>query len=364
MKIKTSKESLLKGLQITQSVVSAQSTLPILYNILIAAEKNKLHLSATDMTVSIKYAYETDVKKAGTSTLMARRLLGIIRELPQDELEIEIDEKDIATINCGSATYRIYGLPADDFPKFPSFESATSFTLKQDIFREMLRKTAYAVSTDDSRQVLNGLLLCFKDQKLTTVATDGRRLALVELEVEIPAEAQSEIIVPTKTIGELIKILGDTGSVKVQAMANMVAFETENVSIISKLIDGKFPNFRQVIPSQCEERVTVERESLLAALRRVALLTNDKFPSVKVSFEKNKMQIVADTPDVGMARETVPVKYSGKSITMALNPEFFMDPLRNLNSDEVYIELVDDLSPAVIKSNIPFLYVLMPLRIS
>jgi len=363
MKFTVTKEAFLKGLQMVQSVISTHSTLPILYNVLLKIEKGKLALVATDLAISMKYIMDLDTPKTCASTFQARRLFNIIKEMPNDEIEIEIDEKDTALIQCGASEYKVLGLSADEFPPLPSFESAQGVTMEQAAFKEMLKKTVYAASLDESRQTLSGILMSFKDQKLTMVATDGRRLALVEQEMEIPGNSQIDIIVPTKAVNELIKVLGDEGTLKIQALTNLVAFDMGETLIITKLIEGNYPNFRQVIPSQCEERVVVDREGLLAALRRVALITNDKYPSIKVAFAKNQMNISAVTPDVGEAHESVPVKYAGKQISMAFNPEYMIDPLRNLVSDEVSIELVDDLSPAIIKCDIPFLYVLMPLRL-
>ena len=364
MKFGITKEIFLKGLQQVQSVISTHCTLPILYNVLLKTEKQKLILVATDLTISIRCAVEAGVKKTGTSTFPARRLLSIVRELPQEDIEVEVTDGNVASIQCGSSDYKVFGLAPDEFPALPVFDESRAITINQGTLKEMLKKTVYAVSVDESRQILNGIMMGMRDQKLTIVSTDGRRLALVEQEIEVPADAHKDLIIPTKAVNELIKLLGDDGMVKIQALPNMVAFDLGSVLVTSKLIEGSYPNFKQVIPSQCEERVVIDRENLLAAIRRVALMTVDKNPSVTLTFAKNQVQIVVVTPDVGEARESIPIKYTGKSITMAFNPEYLMDPLRNLTSDEVAIELVDDLSPAVIKCEIPFLYVLMPLRLN
>lgn len=364
MKLSISKELFIKGLQMVQSVISTHSTVPILYNVQIKAEEKKLIFTATDLTVSLQCRVEADVKKTGSSTFQAKRLFNIIRELPAENVDFEVNDKDVATIQCGSSTYKLFGLSADEYPPLPPLTAKQSFVMEQNAFREMLRKTAYAASIEEARPILNGVLLSVKNQKLTAVATDGRRLALVEHEIEIPKDVQVDLVIPNKTIGELIKLLKDEGAIKILALANTTAFEMEDILVVTKLIEGNYPNFAQVIPGQCEERVAVERETLLAALRRVALLTNEKYPAIKMILAKNQMQISAETPEVGEAHEPIPVKYTGKSITMAFNPEFLMDPLRNLTSDEIGIELVDELSPAVVKCDIPFLYVLMPLRLS
>jgi len=364
MKLTIAKDTLLKGLQMVQSVIASHSTLPILYNVLLTANKDKLQLTATDLSVSIRCTLDATVSKPGMSTVNAKRFLGIVRDLPDASVDIEIDDKNTAAINSGASSFKIFGLQADEFPPLPPFETAQTFSLEQNTLKEMLKKTAYAASIDESRQILNGILLSIRGQKLSMVATDGRRLALIEQEVEIPGDLKIDIVIPSKTVQELIKWMGDDGIVDVKTMGHMAAFEMGDTLIISKLIEGNYPNFRQVIPAQCEERVMISREGLMAALKRVAILTNEKYSSIKVAFEKNQILVTAVTPEIGEAKEVLPVKYTGKAMSMAFNPEFLIDPLKTLASDEVSIELSDDLSPAVLKCDIPFLYVLMPLRLS
>jgi DNA polymerase-3 subunit beta len=230
--------------------------------------------------------------------------------------------------------------------------------------KDGLKKTSYAISTDETRYVLNGTLFSFKDNKLTLVATDGRRLALVDLELEFPRSQEIDIIVPTKAVMELQRLVKDEGDVKVSIGENQIAFEINQTLLVSKLIEGNYPNYRQVIPSEAKERVTLERETLLNAVRRVALLASEKSNSVKLSFSKGNIDIVATTPDVGEARESLAVMYKGREFSIAFNPEFLMAPLRNLSTDEVYLDLIDEMSPGVIKIAGPFLYVLMPMRLN
>lgn len=365
MKIQVEKTALLEGLQMIQSVVSTRTTLPILSNVLVRGEENKLWLTTTDLELTVRCAVEAKILTAGATTLPARRLFGIVRELPADEIEIEVSEKDEASIQCGSSFFKIYGLSEDEFPPIQEFEGGNSYTIDQRIFKEMLKMTSYAASADETRYVLNGVFFSFKGDKFTTVATDGRRLALVEQEVEFPADAEADAIVPSKTVSELLRNLGsEEAPLKIHTTKNQIAFEFSDVLIVSKLIEGTYPNVRQVIPSQCEERVTIEREGLLTAVKRVALLTTDKSNTVKLSFGQNQLKITAITPDVGEAHETMAIKYAGKEIAVAFNPEFVMDPLRNISGDEVYLELTDELSPGVLKCDVPFLYVLMPMRVT
>jgi DNA polymerase-3 subunit beta len=365
VKLTVNKSNLLEGLQKIQSVVSARTTLPILSNVLVKAEDAKLQLTTTDLEVSVRCDVAATVTKAGATTLPARRLFGIVRELPSEEIDIEVSEKDEASIRCGSSFFKIFGLSEDEFPPLPEFAGGHAYSMDQRALKEMLRMCAYAASTDETRYALNGALFSFKGDKLTLVTTDGRRLALVEQEVEFPPEAESDVIVPAKAIAELLRSLPeDETAVKIHTTQNQIAFEFEDVLVVSKLIEGTYPNFRQVIPSQCEERVTLERETLLTAVRRVAILTTDKANSIKLSFKPNNLEIAAVTPEVGEAHESMAIKYGGKEISVAFNPEFLMDPLRNIAGDEVHLELTDELSPGVLKCNTPFLYVLMPMRVS
>jgi DNA polymerase III subunit beta len=232
------------------------------------------------------------------------------------------------------------------------------------VFKAMLQRTGYAASTDESRQVLNGALLSFKEGRLTIVATDGRRLALIEQEVEFPKEAEADMVLPSKTIAEMIRTIDGEGAMKIHATANQVAFESGKVVVVSKLVDGAYPNYRQVIPPQCEQRITIEREQFMSAVRRVALLTSDQSNSVKLTFAKNRVEVSAATPDVGEAKETIAVKYTGPDISVSFNPAFLLDPLKSLVADQVYFELNDEISPGVVKTDDPFLYVIMPMRMT
>jgi DNA polymerase-3 subunit beta len=347
-----------------QNVVSTRTTLPILSNVLLQAEDGQLRLTTTDLDVGVSGKVDAQVEKPGATTLPARRLATIVRELPTSEIQIEIDAKNVASIRCGQSFFKIMGLPEEEFPPLPKFQDAKVFTLPQKDLRDALKKTAYAISTDETRYVLNGILFSFKENKLTMVATDGRRLALVDLELEFPRSQEADVIVPSKCVTELARLVGDDGEVKMTVGENQVAFEANGTLLVSKLIEGNYPNYRQVIPGEAKERVTLERELFHNAVHRVSLLSSEKSNSVKLVFSKNNIEIASNTPDVGEARESLAVAYKGRDFSIAFNPEFLMAPLRNLPNDEVYLDLIDEMSPGVIKIQSPFLYVLMPMRIS
>jgi DNA polymerase-3 subunit beta len=255
-------------------------------------------------------------------------------------------------------------LPEEEFPPLARFDEAKVFTIAQKELKDGLKKTSYAISTDETRYVLNGALFSFKENKLTLVATDGRRLALVDLELEFPRSQELDIIVPTKAVTELQRMLREESDAKITIGENQRAFELNRTLLVSKLIEGNYPNFRQVIPPEAKERITLERETFLTAVRRVSLLASEKSNSVKLIFSKSNIDIVANTPDVGEAKESLPIMYKGRDFSIAFNPEFLMAPLRNLSADEVYLDLIDEMSPGVIKIAGPFLYVLMPMRLS
>jgi DNA polymerase III subunit beta len=364
MKFSVAKEKLLEGLQQVQNVVSTRTTLPILSNVLLQAHGDEIHLTTTDLDVGVRGSCEADVEKEGATTLPARRLFNIVRELPSSEIQVDVNGKNAASIRSGQSFFKILGLPEEEFPPLPKFQDAKVVTIRQKDLRDGLRKTSYAISTDETRYVLNGVLFSFKDNKLTLVATDGRRLAMVEIELEFPRSHEADLIVPTKAVTELQRLLTDDGEIKVSMGSGQIAFDLYKTLLVSKLIEGNYPNYRQVIPSEAKERIKLERETFLNSLRRVSLLASDKSHSVKLSFSKNNIDITATTPEVGEAKESLAVAYKGRDFSIAFNPEFLMAPLRALSEDEVFLDLIDEMSPGVLKIQTPFLYVLMPMRIS
>jgi DNA polymerase-3 subunit beta len=364
MKFSIVRSTFFEALQKVQNVVPAKSTLQILSNALIQAEDGQLCITTTDLDISVRCYIDCEIDQPGSVTLPIRRLTSIIRELDDGIIMVEIDDNDVASLQSGSSFFKIYGLPIHDFPPIPEAEGKYCFNIDQGVFREMLRKSSYAASQDETRIILNGVLLSFKDSKLTTVATDGRRLALVEQEVEFPAEAECEVVLPTKAVSELMRILGSDGELKIYVQNNQIIFEMSDSVMSSKVIDGVYPNYRQVIPSGCDEKVVVERELLLYAIKRVALMTSDTSDTTRLTFSANQLTITTNTQDVGEGRDTVPIKYAGKEISIVFKPEYVMDPLKNIDDDEVYFELNDGFSPALLKCTLPFLYVLMPLRVN
>jgi len=369
MNLTIAKDQLLNGLQAVQNVVSTRTTLPILSNVLMRAEGERLEFTATDLDVTIACGVEAQVKKAGASTVPVKRLFGIARELNGTEIDLEVDDKNVCSLRCGPSFYKINGLSADEFPPLPQFKEDKKVTLPQETVRSMMRKTSFAISTDEARYVLNGIFFSLKDHKMTMVATDGRRLALVDEEVDVLEQSQGEFIIPAKAVNELNRLLQEKGEVEMKYSENQAAFTLKDekgfsVLIITKLIEGNYLNYRQVILSETKERVTLPRDEFLHALRRAEIMTSEKANSVKLAFGKNNLAITANAPEVGEAKESIAINYKGKEIVVAFNPKYLIDPLNVLPNDEVFIELIDELSPGVLKINGPFLYVVMPMRLS
>jgi DNA polymerase-3 subunit beta len=368
MNLTITKDQIIAGLQSVQNVVSTRTTLPILSNVLLHAEGNQLEITATDLDVTVACKVEAKVAKPGSTTLPVKKLFGIVRELNGD-IEIETDDKNIASIRSGSSFFKIHGLAAEEFPPLPKFKDDKKVVVSQETIRSMLRKTAFAVSTDESRYVLNGIFISLKEGKMTFVATDGRRLALVDEEVDVTENSAGEFIVPAKAVNELTRLLQDKGTVEIKFGENQASFALQNentfsVLLITKLIEGNYPNYRQVIPGEAKERISLGREEFQQALRRAEIMTSEKANSVKLAFGKNTLTITANSPEVGEARETLAINYKGKEFAIAFNPRYLIDPLGALTEDEVFMELIDELSPGVVKINGPFLYVVMPMRLS
>ncbi len=373
MKLTVSKTEFLDGLQAVQNAVSPRSTIPVMSNLLLESGDGQITLTGTDGDLTISSVIHAAVHEPGSITLPSKRIFSITREIASLEIDLEVEpDSSDCSIQAGSTFFKVRGVEADEFPKVDHLPSEKKILVPQDKIKSMLKKTSFAISNDETRYVLNGLYFKFAAGKLILVATDGRRLALVDEPLDFPPESEGSFIVPTKTVLELGRLLQNKGALSIELSENRVAFdliqEEEGQSvvtstIISKLIDGSYPDYNQVIPREVEERIALGREEFLQALKRVELMTTDKSGSAKLSFSENNLVISANTPDVGEARESIAINYQGKDLAVAFNPTYLMDPLKALDNDEVFLELTDELSPGVIKINDPFLYVIMPMRL-
>ncbi len=361
MKINLRKDQLLPGLSTVQNIVSVRTPVPVLGNVLLQTQESTLLLSTTDLDIGMRCEVKATVLEHGAITLPAKRFFNIVREVPTEEFTLEVDAKFHASIRAGKSFFKIRGITAEDFPPSHQLEGAL-IKMPQSQLKEMVKTTSYCMSSDDSRYTLNGLFFQLADKKLTIVATDGRRLARAETEVLYSDADGAEIIVPSKAVMELEKMLSEEGDVEIVLTANQISFTAGQTQMISKLVDGKYPNYQQVIPSDTIHRATIERELLLSAVRRVSVVSSDKTHSVKMHLSAGNLEVSTNSPDVGEANESIAINYKGGEFTIAFNPEFVMDLLKNLNASEIYFDFTDELSPAIFRYNKPFIYVIMPMR--
>ena len=364
MKFKIIRSKFLEGLKSVQNVVAGRGSLPIIQNVLIEAGASSITLTTTDLDISIKTVCECEVSEPGRSTLPVKLLFNAVAKVVEGEVEISIDGNDRASISAGKARFKISGMPEGEFPRLPEEEDSYAYVVQQATLKEMLRKVAYAASQDDTRRTIKGVLMSFKDGKLTMVATDGRRLALVEKEIEFPKDAERDIVLPSKAVAELQRSLSDDGDASVMVQKSQICFTLGSVMIYSKLIEDVYPNYRQVIPKETREHIEIDRQLLIDALERASVMTMDEAHSTKLKFSNGILTVSSAASDIGEAKDEVPIKYAGESIEIMFNPSYVMDPLKAIDDDEIKININDGHSPAVITCSIPFLYVLMPLRIS
>lgn len=362
MKFKIIRSKFSEGLKSVQNIVASKGSSPVLQNVLLEANGKGLKMTTTDLDISICCTVECEVIEEGATTLPVKLLSNSILKLAEGEVEVDVDAQDRASIVCGNSKYRLAGLPAAEFPKLPQNEEAYAYRIPRATLREMLRKTAYAASQDDTRRTLKGVLMSFKEAKLTMVATDGRRMALIENEIEFPASEERDLVLPSKVVQELQRSLNGEGEAEVTVQNGQISFSLGEIKIFSKLMDEAYPNYRQVIPTETAQKVVIDRQLLLDALDRASVMTMDEAHSTKLIFEGNKLTVTSAASDIGEARDEVDIKYAGEKIEILFNPTYVMDPLKAIDDDEVSINLNNGQSPAVIRCNCPFLYVLMPLR--
>ena len=363
MKFKIERSVFLDGLKKVQNIVAPNASLLIVQNVMIKAQDNKLFLTTTNLDISICTIISCDVEVEGITTLPVKVLVNSVSKLGDGIVNVEVDADNRAVITAGYAIFRISGMSHNDFPQIPEMVGSFEYVIPQLTFREMLRKTCYAASVDESRKSLVGVLSSFKDSKLTMVATDGRRLALINHELELPKEAEKDVILPPKVVSELQRILTNDGDVKIQIGVSQISFQLGETQLYSKLLDHVYPDYTKVIPSSLSETVDVDRVMLLSALERVNVMLKDNSVAVSLTFDSNELIISSGKSVVGEARDVVPIKYDGPNIEISFNPGYLIDPLKSIDEDIITICMSDGTAPAIIKCSIPFLYVIMPLRV-
>ena len=375
MKFKVNRNHFFNGLSSVTNVVGNRATMPILQNVLIEAEGDMITLTTTNLDLGICCRIKASVSSPGRITLPVKKLVPIIRALSSADTIVELTGKDRVKITSGSSVFQLAGLPADQFPPISNFAGQPTITIDQDNLGSMLRKVSYAQSTDENRYILNGVFFEFSAGKLTLVATDGRRLAKCEQKLE-GSDKTLALILPARTITELSRLLKSGGKVHVSNNERQVGFTidiptndeglVDRIQLVSKVVEGNYPNYRQVIPKDVGSKVRLEREKLLESVQRAALMTDDRSNTIRMTVSKKTQNLeISAKSDSGEAHEPIAVKYDGPEVNIAFNPQYVIEPLRNVTEDEIDFEFKDDMSPGVIRGlKDDFLCVVMPQRIS
>ena len=375
MKLRMGRVELLMGLQRVQGVVEKRNTMPILSNILIEAKQEGVEIVATDLEIGMRGHYKAMVEKAGGVTVSARKLYEIIKELAVGEIEITSGDNNWTTIQAGKSQFKIVGLPSTDYPALPTIEREGLIPLAGAGFLELIRKTLFAAGDNDARYILNGLLVTLISTETKTilrlVGTDGHRLAVAEQEVGkagakgVPQEIKA--IIPKKAAQEMQRLLeeGGEGEPLIGFTKNLMIFRKSGLLLTSRLMEGNYPNYQQVIPKESDRKIGVNRSELVSALRRVSVLSRDKASAVKVSFVSGQMTLFSSNPDFGEATEELAARYEGEALNTGFNARYLLDVLGVMDGETISLQMDNPLSPCLIQeSDSPgFKCVVMPIKV-
>jgi DNA polymerase-3 subunit beta len=367
MELVVRKNELLRELQLFQGIVERKNTIPILANVLIEANGNEVRLLATDLEVALRGQCLATVASGGSLTIPAKKLYEIVRALPETDVRIETDRHGVR-VAADRFDSRIQTLPTEDFPTLPDASGQAKATLPRDAIRQMVAKTQFAITGEDTRFFLNGAKFVLKPGSLTLVATDGHRLALVEVAHQCGVAEEVGVILPRKTLLELGRLLSEgEGDVRFEAGQNHLFFEVGGRTLISRMIDGQFPAYERVIPKGNDKTLEFDRERLSSAIKRVALLSNERSRAVKFSVTRGTVDVTSSSSEFGDAHEQLAVEYAGPDLAISFNAQYVLDFLNVVGTDVVSLSLKDDVSQAVMKpvgaDGYDYTYVIMPMRI-
>ncbi|MGZ4201011.1 MAG: DNA polymerase III subunit beta [Thermoleophilaceae bacterium] len=369
MKFSARREQFLNQLGIAVRGVSTRSAIQTLAGVLLRVESGSLELQATDMDLGIRVQVEASPERDGAVVLPGRLLLDVVRSLPKDDLTLEhrAAEQDVEVVS-GASKFHLRTLPLDDFPKLPEPAGASVMHVPAAAFVETIGRVARAASRDETRPHLTGVLVSAAETELRMVATDSYRLSVKETTLEKPVDGTLEANVPARTLQELSRVAGSGGAeqIEIAALENQVIFNLGDVVISSRLVEGRFPNYRQLLPESYEHELRINGAELLDVVRRISLLAQKNAP-LRFAFSEGAVEVSAQTPDVGEASESLPVPYNGEALEIGFNPEFFRDGLESAESDELILKLISPLRPGLIESGAEgggFIYLVMPIRLN
>ena len=362
MKFSVNREKLQKALQKVGSAVGSHAMLQVLSNVMLEAADNTLTLTTTDLEMRISTSIEAVVEENGVSTAPARKLTSLVSCFVGDDVFFDIDEKDHIKIKCGTSSFTLLGLPADDFPAASDFEVKRTVQIKEKDFKRMVSAISYAVSADSSRIVLTGVLLSCRENMATLVATDGKRMAMQEVAAEEISGGDGDAIIAIRTMAEARRLMEHDRVMTLKLGEKQCSFVIGNFTLTAKLIEGNYPNYRQVIPSGFKFTVEIPTAALLSKIEAVSLVLSENSSFIVMDFEDNKLKLAASSAEVGDANDEIDVEYSGDDFNVSFNPAFLADPLKATDAEMVKFKLNDSVTPVAIEAGEGFLYVIMPIR--
>lgn len=368
MKVRVNQDKFSKLLGLVTGVVPTTSSIPVLSNLLIETQDNRMKVSATDLDISVISLVECEVKSEGSITIAAKRLQEIVRELPGEEVEMEVEGTRVS-ISSGRANFKVMGMEKDQFPRVADLEQAERINLSGDALEKMIRRSVYSVAKDDTRPVLSGVLWELSPEELAMVGTDGHRLARMGITGKFPVKEEMGVIVPPKALNQVLRLIAGDEEIGISIDKAFVGFFVADTIVYSRRIEGTFPNYKQVIPKNNENILVAGRSELMSAAKRVSLLADSKTHKVKMHLSKNGIRLTASTPDLGEAEEEVPASYTGEDMVIGYNASYVLDVLKTTDSDEVKFELstavgASILKPATEPENEAYVCLVMPLRLA
>jgi DNA polymerase-3 subunit beta len=371
MELTIQKQFLLDALQLAQGIVEKRSSMPILSNVLIETSGEEVQIVATDLQVSIRLKCPAKIMGPGGISILARKFYEIIRELPDEDIYMKLNENNRLLISCKGAQFNIVGLPAEDYPPLPDIDSIQTIKMEESILREMIQKTLISVSMDEGRFNLSGIYFEYLDEDgkkiLRMVSTDGHRLTIMDKGIEALEEGlfTKGVLLPRKAVTELLKILEKPGVIQVGFKDNFGVFKKDDTLMIMRLLESNFPDYHLVLPKKKTKSISISKNDLMDTMRRMAVLSTDKYKGVRFTLSKGNLEIQSVNPDLGDARESVSLDYAGDKIEIGFNARFFIDVLQVMESETITLDLNDSVSPAILSgANDPgFLALIMPMKL-
>jgi DNA polymerase-3 subunit beta len=365
VKVTCSKDALTRALSVVGRAVSTRATVQVLGGVLLRAGDGQVELAATDMELSLRLSVDAQVEGEGAVVAPGRLLVDLARLLPDSEVVLEHrPEQGVLEVTCGPAAYKLNTYSAEDFPRLPEVEGAQTFAVDSGVFLDTVTKVARSASRDESRPVLTGVLVRFEGSKLVMAATDSYRMSVKETELESSAAEELEAIVPARALTELSRVAQDAAELKIGVQENHVVFAAGDVWLTTRRIDGQFPNYKQLLPETFEHEVALPREEFLEVVRRAAVMAQRNSP-LRLRFAEGEVTISAQTQDVGEAKESLPVPFTGEPLEIGFNPDFLRDGLESVETDEIALRLISPLRPGLLRSDEEdFSYLIMPIRLA